>query len=740
MAKKPASPSAAAAHAPDGAAKGAKAPTADAATSNKPASASSSSSLLFVVAPLLVALIGGAWTMLGPEYFGLGGSGSDAATRALSVSDAHATDGANASVTTPESAAALDELVRRAVPNKYLSEVVHITTQKLLAPSETACPTFAVDGDLAHVESVMGRADELRAHDRVFLMLNGENEGISLNWSAKDACLYELARFAAERLGSDPDILANGVKLMTQDGLALTTVEELNTLRIAHVLFDFQIWVWPGIKVGHEFTVEGYKVKTASMRPKVFTVEGFLSQDEADSIIKQGVDRLTRSPVDSPDAVDGYHSDRTSDTAFLGDNQFTRNFRARTAKLTRLPSPSFTERLQLVRYKKGQFFRKHEDYFDSKQFVPSKALASNEYAAWTEWAAQKIRELSETHDIPESFRPGGPGFPEAEDKATFQHTLLAAFIEDADEVDFFMEHADVEWGKWIKENLANKASDIVGPLMKDRGYMLPHMIKSWEKRVGLPELEYKIPKRPLSGVTHYFRWIRWVKERTQDLLDTDPSAIPAEFRPEGLDYPTYGFRFQNRLVKYILEDMTKEELIEEFSDEWYEWLVKNRHGKDVLLEALRSTAKIFELAVKSWTKRAGDAFAYKYVCAAVVCCWVLLHWCIGICWAHSLTSSSAYGALRIPEHLHHFEPNRFVTVFIYLNECPEGGETVFPYSKSRLVTGIKRDGMDECSEGLAVPPTKLFASMFYSQTPLNEVDPSSLHGGCPPHEGVKCTC
>lgn len=81
-----------------------------------------------------------------------------------------------------------------------------------------------------------------------------------------------------------------------------------------------------------------------------------------------------------------------------------------------------------------------------------------------------------------------------------------------------------------------------------------------------------------------------------------------------------------------------------------------------------------------------------------------------------------------------------MTIFLYLNECPEGGETVFPYSKSRLVTNIKREGMDECSEGLAVPPTKLFASMFYSQTPLNQVDPSSLHGGCPPHEGVKCEC
>lgn len=93
---------------------------------------------------------------------------------------------------------------------------------------------------------------------------------------------------------------------------------------------------------------------------------------------------------------------------------------------------------------------------------------------------------------------------------------------------------------------------------------------------------------------------------------------------------------------------------------------------------------------------------------------------------------------RIPKHLHHFEPNRFITVFMYLNDCPEGGETVFPYSKERLATDIKREGMAECSEGLAVPPTKLFAAMFYSQTPENDPDRMSLHGGCPPASGIKC--
>lgn len=658
--------------------------------SNASSRAFSSWQVLFVALPAAIAALGGVWRS--NSYF------NDHLPRV----DPRAVNG-----TPPLMNASMAARKFQAwVGDKHASELVDLTTPKLLVPAEDGreCPSFKVEGDLTHISDVMGGSVP---ENQVFLMLNGQNEGLFVPWEPNNECLFELARFAAEQLGADVDLIPNGLKLFSQDGLPITTSTQLSELKIAHVLLDGQFWVWPGIVVGYKRDIEGFNVTTQSLSPRVFTIEGFFSQEEADAVISEGVGLLSRSPVDSVDAVNGYHSDRTSFTTFLEDSQFTRDLRTRTARVLRLPAPGFVERLQLVRYEVGQFFRKHEDYFHSKEFLPPNQLSGQEYEAWTKWASAQIEALDgqAAQDLPVEFRKGGAMFPDFKDTTTFQQALLTAFMDDAKAVNFFEEHTDVEWGSWIAQNLEIKANDIIDPLMKSKGYMLPYIIESWEKRAGnIPQLKYSIPKRPVNGVTHYFRWIRWAKERIQDVLDTNPSLVPDAVAPTGPDYPTYYMSFQNRLVSMILADNSKDKLVAQFNAEWYDWFTANRDNNDVLIEALRTRTDVLDLIVAAWTKRAGDAtFAYTK-----------------------------------PKHLHHIEPNRFATLFLYLNDCLEGGETVFPYSKERLLTNIKRDGMAECSDGLAIPPIKLTTSMFYSQTPTNDLDPASLHGGCPPSKGVKC--
>lgn len=102
------------------------------------------------------------------------------------------------------------------------------------------------------------------------------------------------------------------------------------------------------------------------------------------------------------------------------------------------------------------------------------------------------------------------------------------------------------------------------------------------------------------------------------------------------------------------------------------------------------------------------------------------------------------------------QPNRHATLFIYLNDDFEGGETVFPIAYNanpeaigddkqltavngslQVIDKAERPGMDECGRGLRVVPKKGAAALFYSMTPDGMTDYMSMHGGCPPSNGVK---
>ncbi|CAM9163624.1 unnamed protein product [Scytosiphon promiscuus] len=77
--------------------------------------------------------------------------------------------------------------------------------------------------------------------------------------------------------------------------------------------------------------------------------------------------------------------------------------------------------------------------------------------------------------------------------------------------------------------------------------------------------------------------------------------------------------------------------------------------------------------------------------------------------------------------------NRMVTVFWYLSNVEEGGETVFP-----RYGGFKgRVDFSDCTKGLKVKPAEGKVAMFYSLRPDGQFDDFSLHGACPVIAGQK---
>lgn len=81
------------------------------------------------------------------------------------------------------------------------------------------------------------------------------------------------------------------------------------------------------------------------------------------------------------------------------------------------------------------------------------------------------------------------------------------------------------------------------------------------------------------------------------------------------------------------------------------------------------------------------------------------------------------------------EVNRFATVFWYLSDVAEGGETIFPrFNGAPPIYDYSRCDYDTA---LKVKPEKGKVIIFYSLRPNGELDQYSLHGACPVINGTK---
>ncbi|KAG7376299.1 hypothetical protein PHYPSEUDO_013782, partial [Phytophthora pseudosyringae] len=204
-----------------------------------------------------------------------------------------------------DGAGELSEIYPRALLDKYKSEMVKVEPRHLV--SDLTCDDAAYtaatmfDGKVFPVTEPMEteqpmaddrvfpvtepmETEQPMADDRVFFMLNGANDGVYVSWNSQFECVGQAAEVAAAWLGADRDVMVNGVRLYSQMGWPVRNAKELReTKNIVHVLLDFQLWQWPGIKKGYKYVLEdGVTLTTVGMSPKVLDVKYFLTQEEAD--------------------------------------------------------------------------------------------------------------------------------------------------------------------------------------------------------------------------------------------------------------------------------------------------------------------------------------------------------------------------------------------------------------------------------------------------------------------------
>ena len=145
--------------------------------------------------------------------------------------------------------------------------------------------------------------------------------------------------------------------------------------------------------IGQKHQVDEMTLKVVSVRPRVFTIENFLTIDECKELIRLGLDQgLTESTLHaSPLAKQNRDtSTRSSTNAWLSraTSTLTEKIYKKAARLTKIDENLFqnfhdssaqhhsiAESLQVVRYKKGEEYTPHHDFISpsiNNRYQPSR--------------------------------------------------------------------------------------------------------------------------------------------------------------------------------------------------------------------------------------------------------------------------------------------------------------------------------------------------------------------------------
>jgi hypothetical protein len=152
-------------------------------------------------------------------------------------------------------------------------------------------------------------------------------------------------------------------------------------------LADAELWMFPAFRVGDVVRVRTsdgrvIRVKTVSVSPRVFELDGFLADEECEHMIARAKrEQLVDSTVGAETKLGSRSEQRTSQQAWVGpgqnnDDEVFARVRQRVSDVAKLRL-ELAEDTQIVYYRPGTHYYSHHDYSERYEANPYYAAGGN---------------------------------------------------------------------------------------------------------------------------------------------------------------------------------------------------------------------------------------------------------------------------------------------------------------------------------------------------------------------------
>jgi len=387
--------------------------------------------------------------------------------------------------------------------------------------------------------------DTVAVHGGAFIMLNGMNEGVGLiirsaerldereprHWLMQ-ACAGSIAKVAGKALTAGRVEDGARLRLYATDGTPLSrkltiaqhSIQPLiteppksrkcradedkpkagDTVRLCeprdslviiklHLLLPDENWVWPGIRVGYQWSVEDAHYKTLSIEPKVILIKDVITPSLAKHFVAHGEKQLYRSPEKHYSDDPKFKNYRTSMTA-SPDGPSSRDIQIRSSRLARLSTPEYCEPPQLTRYGPGEWYKQHQDFFHGWEDRKSnkhqggglaESRAGLAYQALRDESSGRLAE-EETGGVLLSRLPKHVTERKLKLTDAFEYSMIYTLLESEEKN--LKALITEDWREWLEVNMRNRATLVLTQFMIDHPANLEiqtHLVAAWKSLSGI---------------------------------------------------------------------------------------------------------------------------------------------------------------------------------------------------------------------------------------------------------------